>query len=158
MNWTEEEYRALARKQASGASRRLPEADIVLERDADGQPSRMLLGGSGRTISVRKGKRAFDAFVSLCESSGLPVPVKEFKFHPGRRWKFDYAWEAEKVALEVEGGAFTSGRHTRGQGFIDDMEKYNAAVCLGWKLLRFTPEQLAKGECLPALRVLFREA
>jgi hypothetical protein len=48
------------------------------------------------------------------------------------------------VALEVEGGAWSGGRHTRGAGFLGDMEKYNAAAILGWCVLRCTPQQLLR--------------
>jgi hypothetical protein len=106
----------------------------------------------------RSGKgQGYDPFLLLLEAAGLPRPAREHRFHPGRRWRFDYAWPPELVALEVEGGAWTTGRHTRGQGFIDDMAKYNQAALLGWKVLRFTPDQLAAGDALPVLRVLFRE-
>ena len=49
--------------------------------------------------------------------SHMPGYNKEFSFHPERRWRFDYAWPALKVALEIHGGVFTNGRHTRGKGF-----------------------------------------
>ncbi len=87
----------------------------------------------------------FDPFVALCVADGLPEPCREYPFHPDRRWRFDYAWPKRMLAVECEGGAWTQGRHTRGEGFIADMEKYNAAVQLGWRLLRFTPEQLLAG-------------
>jgi len=51
----------------------------------------------------------------------------EYRFHPERKWRFDYAWEAQLVALEVEGGCWVNGRHSRGSGKIKDMEKYSAA-------------------------------
>lgn len=72
--------------------------------------------------------------------------VAEFRFHPSRRWRFDYAWPQHKIALEVEGGAYTKGRHTRGKGFVNDMDKYNQALQLGWKVIRVTPQQLDSGE------------
>lgn len=81
----------------------------------------------------------------LCESHGIASPVTEHRFHGARKWRFDYAWVAEKIALEVEGGIWTQGRHTRGAGFLADMEKYNAAVLLGWRVLRTTPDKLADG-------------
>lgn len=65
----------------------------------------------------------------------------EYRFHPTRRWRFDYANTEHKIAIEIEGGVFTGGRHTRGKGFVNDMEKYNEAVKLGWKILRYTPQQ-----------------
>lgn len=68
--------------------------------------------------------------------------VSEYKFHDKRRWRFDFCNIETKTAIEIEGGAFTNGRHTRGAGFIGDMEKYNNAVLLGWSILRFTPQQM----------------
>ena len=69
----------------------------------------------------------------------------EYKFHPTRRWKFDFALKPikTKIAIEVEGGIWTGkGRHSVGQGFINDCEKYNQAQILGWIVLRYTPETL----------------
>lgn len=82
------------------------------------------------------------AFAHLCKLAGIPVPVPEYRFHPTRRWRFDFAWPADKIALEVEGGAFTRGRHTRGAGYLKDMEKYNAAVIAGWRVFRVTPSDI----------------
>jgi len=73
---------------------------------------------------------------------GLPEPVYEHKFHDTRRWKFDIAWPKLKIALEVEGGVFTGGRHTRGKGFVKDMEKYNSAATLGWVVVRCIPDEV----------------
>lgn len=66
---------------------------------------------------------------------GLPY-VKELRFAPPRRWAFDYAWPALMVALEIEGGVYSGGRHTRGRGFVADCEKYNSAALRGWVVLR----------------------
>lgn len=66
----------------------------------------------------------------------------EYLFHSERGWRFDFAWPDKMVAAEIEGGVFSGGRHVRGEGFSEDIEKYNQAVILGWKLLRFTPQQL----------------
>lgn len=74
--------------------------------------------------------------------AGLPTPVVEYRFHPTRRWRFDYAWPALKLALEIEGGVWTRGRHTSPKGFLADMEKYNAAACLGWRVIRVTPKSI----------------
>lgn len=85
-------------------------------------------------------------FAAFCKSEGLPEPVAEFRFHPVRRWRFDYAWPGEMVALEVEGGVFTRGRHTQPTGFIKDIEKYNAATCGGWRVLRCLPRDLCSAK------------
>lgn len=82
----------------------------------------------------------------IFEIYGLPKPETEFKFHPTRKWRFDYCWPNSRVALEVEGAVWVHGRHTRGSGFIKDMEKYNEAGKLGWRVFRFTPQQLRKGQ------------
>ena len=73
-------------------------------------------------------------------------PVAQYRFHPERRWRFDAASPHIRLAYEIEGGVWVRGRHNRGQGFIDDMEKYNVATMLGWRVLRFTPAQVMKGE------------
>lgn len=79
------------------------------------------------------------------------TPVREHRFAPPRRWRFDIAFPDRKLAIEIEGGAWTRGRHTRGAGFIRDMEKYNTATLRGWRLLRFTPSQVLDGTARAAL-------
>lgn len=80
----------------------------------------------------------------------LPPPQREFPFHPERKWRFDFADPKLKIAAECEGGVWTQGRHTRGAGFIADLDKYNAAALLGWLVLRFTRTQIASGEAIRA--------
>lgn len=95
----------------------------------------------------RRAKAELDAYFSqLCVSAGLPRPTPEYKFSATRKWRIDYYFERKglKVALEVEGGAFTGGRHTRGAGFIKDIEKYNALSAQGIYLIRTTPSELTK--------------
>jgi very-short-patch-repair endonuclease len=64
--------------------------------------------------------------------------VSEHVFHPTRKWRFDFAIIDKKIAIEVEGGTWSGGRHTRGSGFKKDCEKYNNATLLGWQVYRFT--------------------
>ena len=85
-------------------------------------------------------------------SEGLPVPVFEYRFDPTRRWRFDMAWPERLVALEVEGGVWTGGRHSRGKGMMSDMEKYNTAVLAGWRVLRVVPAQTCMSETVAMLR------
>ena len=66
----------------------------------------------------------------------LPPYVRELRFHPERRWRFDYAWPDARVALEVDGGAGAFGRHSRPGGMRGDHEKANAAQLAGWIVLR----------------------
>lgn len=89
------------------------------------------------------------------KSEGLPPFVTEHHFHTERKWRFDFAWLEEKVALEVEGGCFVFGGHSRGAGMRKDMEKYNSATLLGWRVLRVMPESLCRVEtCYMLKRVL----
>ena len=81
-------------------------------------------------------------FTRLVEEATGHKCVCELMFHPTRRWRFDYAIPSAMVAIEVEGGAYTQGRHTRGKGFEADIEKYNTAEAMGWHVLRVTPEWL----------------
>ena len=75
----------------------------------------------------------------------------EVRFHPTRRWRFDFAHEATLVAIEVEGGTWVGGRHTRPAGFHKNCEKYNAANLLGWTVFRLTP-QMIKGEFIQPIQ------
>ena len=74
----------------------------------------------------------------------IAAPAEELRFSPPRRWRFDYAWPQHKIALEVEGGVWTGGRHTTGTGFVRDMEKYNTAALLGWRIFRCQPRDLQR--------------
>lgn len=99
---------------------------------------------------------AHATIAAYCRSRGYPEPVAEHEFHPERRWRFDIAWPDApiKVAIEIEGGTWAHGRHNRPAGYEADCEKYNAAVALGWRILRVTYRQLAKGllfDCLDKL-------
>jgi len=78
------------------------------------------------------------AFLFYVNALGLPKPDREWRFHPKRRWRFDFAWPDRLVAVECEGGTWSEGRHVRGKGFESDCWKYNSAAVLGWKVLRVT--------------------
>lgn len=88
----------------------------------------------------------------LLESAGLPTPEREYQFHPTRRWRFDFAWPAQKLAVEVEGGIWHQGRHTRGLGFQRDCVKYNEAALMGWRVLRVTEAQIDRGRAVSWIR------
>lgn len=94
-------------------------------------------------------------FQALCKAHGLPEPVAEYVFHPKRKWRFDWAWPMGSiggVALEIDGGVWTKGRHTRGAGFLKDIEKINQAVILGWRVLRCTPADVKSGKVFETLK------
>lgn len=99
---------------------------------------------------------AIAAIIAHCQRRGYPVPEPEYEFaKPLRKWRLDLAWPTCLVALEIEGGIWTRGRHVRGAGFLKDMEKYNEAALRGWRLLRVTPGQISSGVALTLLDRLF---
>jgi len=76
-------------------------------------------------------------------------PETEYVFARPRRWRFDFAWPASMLAVEVEGGVWlASGHHSKGRGFEADCEKYNEAMLLGWRVLRVTPAMVSDGRAL----------
>ena len=97
-----------------------------------------------RKLANEKRAQEYEMFrLKLAAFTGCEIKP-EHPFYPGRRWRIDFAVIDLKIGIEIEGGVWSGGRHTRGKGFIDDMEKYNAAVTLGWVILRFTPQDLNK--------------
>ena len=84
------------------------------------------------------------------ELVGHPA-IREFRFHPVRKWRFDLAFPDRMLAFEVEGGIWVGGRHQTGAGFEADIEKYTAAVLLGWRVLRGTPRMVRDGTALKVI-------
>lgn len=103
-----------------------------------------------------KAKYNEQIFKQVCQTMRLPEPVPEFQFCEGRKWRIDFYFEANgrRVALEVEGGVWTGGRHTRGGGFSGDMEKYNALAERHIFLLRCVPSDLMKLKTLNAVKTV----
>lgn len=93
---------------------------------------------------------AFAAILRIC-GADIPPPEREYRFCD-RRWRFDFAWPAQRVAVEVNGGryAFAGGRHAS-EG---DMEKLRRAAALGWRVLPCSPQTLRErpGDVLDDLR------
>ena len=72
---------------------------------------------------------------------------REYRFYPPRRFRFDFVIDGLRIALEVEGGAW-SGGHKRGAEADTDCEKQNLAMHEGWKVYRFTPAMVDDGRAL----------
>ena len=123
-------------------------ADCATRKDAP-SPSRRLAGAAVTSAPIYP-------VVSLCRAAGLPEPVPEYQFHPSRKWRADYCWPAQKLILEIDGGVWTQGRHTRGSGRIADMEKQSEAAILGYRILYVTPEQVSNGAALDYIQRALR--
>jgi hypothetical protein len=90
--------------------------------------------------------------------AGLPAPEKEFRFAPGRKFRFDYCYPDKMIAIEKEGGIFAShgGGHRSISGLLRDVEKYNLATLHGWKVYRITPNMIANGSALALIEKALR--
>ena len=105
----------------------------------------------------------------------LPLPEREYRFsahHVGmgkgikerlrkaglRDWRFDFAWPESMIAVEVEGGLFVGGRHTRGAGYENDLEKYCRAQELGWEVIRCGRKLISAGHALRTITILYGRA
>jgi len=106
----------------------------------------------GRSIRSKvKGEKVPNEFEAKLarELKALKIDFEqEFYFHPDRKWRADFHLIGKKILVEVEGGIWSGGRHTRGKGYIGDMEKYNAAVMLGFQVIRFSTDQVKSGHAI----------
>ena len=86
-----------------------------------------------------------DTFAVLWERFGpyqkYPM-VREYRFHPTRRFRFDCCWPPQKVVAELEGGLWVMSRHRTGTGYQRDMVKYNLATSMGFRVLRYSANDL----------------
>ena len=90
--------------------------------------------------------------------AGLPFPERQFRFCPTRRWRADFAYVAERILIEVDGGAYVGGRHTRGQGFEADCEKTSTAAALGFRVIRLTGRMVKSGLAVELIRQALEHA
>lgn len=89
-----------------------------------------------------------DQLAFQIQAAQLPTPEREVVFARPRRWRFDFAWPSHMVAVEVEGGLWIRGAHTRGSGVARDVDKYNEAALMGWTVVRVTGDMVADGRGL----------
>ena len=78
----------------------------------------------------------------------IPTPIKEYRFHSKRMWRFDFAWPELMVAVEIEGGTTINGAHVRPAGYRKDCQKYNEAALLGWRVIRGDSKMVRDGSLL----------
>lgn len=85
----------------------------------------------------------------------IPEPIKEYRFLPPRRFRFDFAWPDIKFAVEVDGNVYHKGRHTTGAGYSRDCEKFALAAIEGWRVIRVTTGQVGTGDALNWIKQYF---
>jgi hypothetical protein len=101
-------------------------------------------------------KLSVPIFKAFCRSHGLPTPMDEYQFHDSRKWRFDFAWPLQKVALEVDGGIFVNGRHNQGAAMLLQWEKENTAQSMGWHIFKCSPSTALKSEIVGFLKLALK--
>ena len=86
----------------------------------------------------------------------IPTAEREYRFHPTRRWRFDFAWPMQRVAVEIAGITPDGGRHQKRQGFLADAEKYEAALQHGWTVYRVPGPWVAEPDRRNGARYIWR--
>lgn len=127
-------------------------------------------------VEIHRPTMQKDLFGDLPQNNILAF--KEYRFHPGRKWRFDYAVSSILCAnhgrfltssylafssvseIELDGGTFQGLRtgHSSGVGLRAWREKNNAAVSLGWAVWHYAPEEVIKAgrKTLPDEPILLR--
>ncbi len=90
----------------------------------------------------------------MIDAFNVQEPVREYRFHAKRRWRFDFAWPDAKFAVEVEGLTREGGRHQRFGGFEKDCEKYEAAMLDGWTVYRVTHARIKSGGAVSVINAM----
>lgn len=78
---------------------------------------------------------------------------REYRFHESRLWRLDFWFAGAKLAVEIDGGGWVNGRHSRGDGIERDCEKASHVAMAGYRLMRVTPGQIKRGEALKWIQV-----
>lgn len=142
--------------------------NIVPDSKAKRLPKAKRTGWIDDELNIRNKAKHHDQFIQLVKIE-LNLDVwPEFHFTTERQWRFDYAipvrWNTDihnpaktdlmelKIAIEVEGGIHSNGRHVRGKGYEGDMQKYTMASVNGWTLIRVTPKQLLTSETIETIK------
>jgi very-short-patch-repair endonuclease len=126
-----------------GAQRRLSAAELgALLRSGKGLGARRARGGA------RRERTPEELLEEALRGAGAQGWIREYRFDRKRRWRLDFAWPEERFGVEVHGGIWTQGRHTRGAGFERDREKMAEALASGWRVLEVTAGQVRTGEAL----------
>ncbi len=97
-------------------------------------------------------KYSIPVVLAFFKEMGLPKPVPEYQFDPNRKWRFDFCFVVNKLAVECDGGLFSGGAHVRGAFLIRDHEKKNRAAIMGFRIFYCTPQNLCTVETAEMIR------
>lgn len=96
-------------------------------------------------------------FIDHLDAYGITGWEREHKFHKVRRWRFDFYFFIDKLAVELQGGTWSGGRHTRGAGYESDCEKVSEAMLMGIRVLQFTAGQVRSGYAVRTVQRLVNQ-
>lgn len=155
--WTEEAVAAAVARLEAGGTPQAPDAPRphrpLIERPRPRPARPAPTSDAPPTPGTEAGLQGLWAAALGAHGDGLPAGVAEYSFAaPWRAWRFDWAWPAARVAVELDGMAWQAGG---GHHNTDaDREKLNSAAALGWRVLRFTSKALRAepAACVALLR------
>lgn len=133
----------------------LDQAQGATSASASGTGAKSTVTTSQNPSGVKQGSSLENQLLFQIRAARLPEPVREARFIDGRRWRADFAWPDKLLIVEVEGGTWTNGRHTRGKGFESDCEKYNEAALAGWRVIRVTGSHIKSGVAIQLIERAF---
>ena len=104
-----------------------------------------------------------DTLYQQLNASILPMPLREYRPIPDRKWRLDLAWpflwqpdlgSHLKLFVECDGGEYLQASARR-HGGAKDCERWNTLTLSGWRGFRFVGSQIKSGEALAFLRRVF---
>ena len=98
--------------------------------------------------------QAEETLALVLRVSDVETPVREYRFHATRKWRFDFAWPRSMIAVEVEGLTYEGGRHQRIEGFKNDLDKYEQAMLDGWTVYRCSADMIKSGRAVQVIKLL----
>lgn len=105
-------------------------------------------GHRNARLAERQPGSPLEAMLALhIRGERLPAPVREFQFHPTRKWRFDFAWPDVRLAVEVDGEV-----HRIKSRFHADLQKHASATLMGWTVLRVGGHQVRAGVAVQWVR------
>jgi very-short-patch-repair endonuclease len=138
--WQQSEITTLHRASLNGVPQFLESSGLSLAPSPKVASSKTAIGSIPSSLEA--------GFARILRGLKFPTPTREYRFDPVRKWRFDFAWPDQRVAVEIDGGIWTKSGHSTGGGIMRDMEKSNAAQLDGWLVLRFTDKHLEDGSAI----------
>jgi hypothetical protein len=98
-----------------------------------------------------------DILYQEIQDAGLPIPTRQFKAVLGRQFEWDFAWEEQRILLEVQGGIWAKEKtgHSTGAGIRRDCNKLDLALLFGWIPYQVTTDLVVDGRALKLLEMIF---